>query len=121
MVASKALVRFVLALAATGGLTVRHAAAVDGRQICFKFAGPCPAFPEWSGSVDDSDYAYDNMGVEKMERCLLRAAEFHEWCQCSANDRVIIVHMPTGTWATHPPFPRQVSQNTSSKHDGIHI
>ena len=92
------------------------AAAQDTRQICFKFMGPCPAFPEWGGTVDDSDYAYEHMGVAQMDRCILRAKEYHEWCQCSPNDRVIIVHMPSSAWAAYPEFPRQVPITQAMSH-----
>ena len=92
------------------------AAAQDTRQICFKFMGSCPAFPEWGGTVDDSDYAYEHMGVAQMDRCILRAKEYHEWCKCSPNDRVIIVHMPSGEWAAYPEFPRQVPTTQAMSH-----
>jgi len=82
--------------------------AQDTKQICFKFAGPCPRYAEWAGSVDDSDYAYENMNSAQREQCLLRAKEYHEWCECEPGDRVIMVHMPSGDWAAYPPFPQGV-------------
>ncbi len=30
----------------------------DQQMVCFKYEGPCPNYPEWSGSLDDSPYAY---------------------------------------------------------------
>lgn len=58
--------------------------------------------------MDDSDYAYETMGSAQRERCLLRAKEFHEWCRCAPTDRIIVVHIPSGDWAAHPPFPKAV-------------
>ena len=65
---------------------------------------------------DDSDYAYEAMGVAQMERCLQRAKEFHEWCKCDPGDRVIMMHVPSGQWAAHPPFPRQVGFQQAMAH-----
>jgi len=91
-------------------------AAEDSKQICFKFAGACPAFPQWAGSVDDSDYAYDHMGVEHRDNCIKRAKEFYEWCQCGPDDRVIMVHLPSGASASYPAFPRQVFEMQAMAH-----
>ena len=72
--------RLIVAASIACGSRWLVAAQEDQKQVCFKVAGPCPRFPEWAGSTDDSDYAYDSLGVAQMERCLQRAKEYHEWC-----------------------------------------
>jgi hypothetical protein len=42
-------------------------------QVCFKYAGDCNLPPDWAGVRDDSDFAYENLGVVEAEKCLDRA------------------------------------------------
>jgi hypothetical protein len=82
---------------------VRSQSDSSSRQACYKFEGPCNRYPEWGGSRDDSEWAYENRDVGKnRDNCLLRAKEYFEWCGNGPEDPVLVVHMPTG-FAGHTP------------------
>lgn len=83
-------------------------AAVEGQKVprekCMINAiDKCNRFPQYSGLHDDSDIAYNTLGVGQNEaNCLARAKQYFEWCENKVHQQVIAVFVPSGAETAYP-------------------
>ncbi|KAJ1492602.1 hypothetical protein T484DRAFT_1930731 [Baffinella frigidus] len=77
--------------------------AVRGR-CWITFHVPCTEHPEFHGKRDDSEIAYQTMGVGDSEpNCLDRAQTYWEWCGQALSEQVSANFAPSGGETVFPP------------------
>ena len=93
-----------LLAAALVGRGVQQTAPDAAPSRCMiNFLDGCRFHPTFQGLVDDSEAAYEHMGVGSSEaRCLLRAKEYFDWCRNDWHQQIIVTFAPTGAQHVFP-------------------